>query len=75
MSDDHTIPVDLDDGCCRSCGGELRIFDADDCILEVECANEECLDAYSVEPDAFGDGGITYWPRAMTLFCDAAGGE
>ncbi len=62
------ILVKLEDGRCRSCGGQLRIFNADDCSLEVECVSDECLDAYKVEPDAFADGGITYWPQAMVEF-------
>lgn len=48
------------DGWCHSCGGTLRIIDADDVTLTVECT--ECGDTYSVEIDAFGDGGMTYYP-------------
>ena len=46
------------DGTCRSCGGELTIIDADDATMTVEC---ECGDSYQVEPDAFGDGCMTYY--------------
>lgn len=51
--------VDLNDGRCRSCGGQLEILDADDCTLSVTCT--ECSDSYDVEPDAFGDGCMTYF--------------
>ena len=46
------------DGCCRACGGELTIIDADDATMTVECA---CGESYLVEPDAFNDGGMTYY--------------
>lgn len=56
--------VDLTDGKCRSCGGQLKIVAVDDATMEVECT--ECGDdSYTVEPDAFNDGGIKYWPAAM----------
>ena len=29
--------VNLEDGKCRSCGGQLEIMDADDCSLTVTC--------------------------------------
>jgi len=50
------------DGTCRSCGGELTIIDADDATMTVEC---ECGDSYQVEPDAFGDGCMTYYVGFM----------
>ena len=50
--------VDLEDGCCRSCNGQLRIVGCDDCSLLVEC---ECGDSYQVETDAFGDGCMKYY--------------
>jgi hypothetical protein len=58
--------VDLSDGKCRSCGGQLEITGADDATLDVECI--ACGDGYTVEPDAFNDGGIKYWPEAMVEF-------
>ena len=58
--------VKLQDGCCRSCGGQLEITGADDATMDVACT--ECDDGYTVEPDAFNDGGITYWPQAMVEF-------
>ncbi len=58
--------VEMEDGKCRSCGGQLEITGADDATLDVECV--ECGDAYTVEPDAFNDGGIKYWPEAMVEF-------
>ncbi len=51
--------VDTKDGVCRSCGGTLEVIDADDATMTVEC--EECGDTYAVEPDAFGDGCMTYY--------------
>lgn len=62
------LKVKPEDGTCRTCGGELQIVGADDVSLEVECTNESCLDAYRVETDAFGDGGVIYWPQAMLQF-------
>jgi hypothetical protein len=58
--------VNLNDGKCRNCGGQLEIVGADDISLEVECI--ECSEASRVETDAFGDGGIVYWPQAMVEF-------
>ena len=55
--------VDLTDGSCRSCGGQLEIVGADDATMEVKCT--ECGDCYTVETDAFNDGGIRYWPEIM----------
>ena len=51
--------VNLKDGACRSCGGQLDIVDADDATMSVVC--QECGDEYVVESDAFGDGCITYY--------------
>ncbi len=56
--------VDTKDGRCRTCGSQLNITDADDATMFVECL--ECGDAYQVEPDAFGDGCMTYYLGAMT---------
>jgi DNA-directed RNA polymerase subunit RPC12/RpoP len=50
--------VDRHDGRCRTCGGQLEITDADDATMSVECT--ACGDSYLVEPDAFGDGCMTY---------------
>ena len=55
--------VDLEDGKCPSCGGQLEIVGADDATLDAECT--ECGEFLHVEPDAFNDGGIKYWPHAM----------
>lgn len=55
--------VDLKDGKCRSCGGQLEITGADDATMTVECT--ECGDTYLMEPDAFGDGAMTYYPEVM----------
>ncbi|MEL7265404.1 MAG: hypothetical protein AAFN70_17075 [Planctomycetota bacterium] len=57
--------VKFTDGRCRDCGGQLEITKADDSTMNVECT--ECADSYVVEPDAFGDGGIHYWPHVMAL--------
>ena len=56
--------VNLNDGKCRSCGGQLEITDADDATMTVECC--ECGDFYLVETDAFGDGGVEYYPAFLT---------
>lgn len=58
--------VDLRDGKCRSCNGQLEIVGVDDATMDVECT--QCGDGYTVEPDAFNDGGIRYWPEAMLQF-------
>ncbi|MCC9641668.1 hypothetical protein LOC71_05230 [Rhodopirellula sp. JC740] len=55
--------VDLSDGSCPQCGGQLEITGADDASLDAECT--ECGEYLHVEPDAFNDGGIKYWPQAM----------
>ena len=56
------MKVDLRDGRCRECGGQLTIVDADDATLSVEC---ECGESYLVETDAFGDGCMTYYVGFM----------
>jgi hypothetical protein len=56
--------VDPQDGQCRSCAGTLEITDADDATMSVEC--QECGDVDFVEPDAFGDGCMTYYVGFMT---------
>ena len=58
--------VDLKDGACRSCGGQLEITGADDVSLDAECT--ECGESIHVESDYFNDGGIKYWPDAMVEF-------
>lgn len=55
--------VDPKDGVCRSCRGELLIIDADNATMTVEC---ECGEVYLVEPDAFGDGCMTYYVGFLT---------
>ena len=56
--------VDPKDGVCRSCGGELEVIDADDATMTVECQGE-CGATSVVEPDAFGDGCMTYYVGFM----------
>lgn len=56
--------VKKEDGHCRSCSGQLEIIDADDATMTVEC--QECGDVYLVEPDAFGDGCMTYYAGFLT---------
>lgn len=58
------MKVNPRDGTCRDCGGELSIIDADDATMTVEC--EMCGVAYFVEPDAFGDGCMTYYVGFLT---------
>ena len=55
--------VNPQDGRCRECGGELRIIDADDATMTVECDGGHL---YVVEPDAFGDGCMTYYAGFLT---------
>ena len=55
--------VNFQDGSCHQCQGELEIIDADDATMTVCCLN--CGDSYVLEPDAFQDGGIHYWPHIM----------
>ena len=55
--------VDLKDGHCRTCKGQLEIEDFDDCSMEVTCT--VCGDSYPVETDAFGDGCVTYYFALM----------
>ena len=56
--------IDRRDGQCRSCGSQLSVVDADDATMTVECL--ECGDEYVVEPDAFGDGCMTYYAPFIT---------
>ena len=52
--------VNRNDGTCRECDGTLEIVDVDDISMTVCCM--ECGgDEYKVEPDAFGDGCVTYY--------------
>lgn len=53
--------VKLEDGQCRTCGGQLEITDHDDCSMTVICLSPGCGDSYDVEPDAFGDGCMVYY--------------
>lgn len=55
--------IELQDGQCRECSGQLEIVSADDVSPTVEC--QECGETYDVETDAFGDGAILYWPTFM----------
>lgn len=55
------MEVDPRDGCCRSCGGTLKITAVDDATMTVECQEPDCNESYLVEPDAFGDGCMTYY--------------
>lgn len=57
------VSVSPSDGVCRDCGGTLSVVDGDDCSMFVECS--DCGDRYCVETDAFGDGGVEYWPQIM----------
>ena len=57
--------VDLSDGRCRTCGGQLDIEDVEDSVMYVNCLI--CGDSYETEPDAFGDGCMTYYFPLMTI--------
>lgn len=61
--------VELADGCCVECGGQMEISDADDCSLDAECT--ECGSGVHVEIDFFNDGGVIYWPAMMAELEDA----
>ena len=63
--------VDPNDGRCRSCAGELEIIDAADATMTVEC--QDCGDTYSVEPDAFGDGCMTYYAGFLATRLEEGG--
>lgn len=54
--------VNPNDGRCRECHDELEIIDADDATMTVRCA---CGEEYLVETDAFGDGGLHYYPQFL----------
>ena len=58
--------VNPKDGVCRTCGGQLEITDVDDATMTVLCTDADCGDSYPVETDAFGDGGIDYYPGFLT---------
>lgn len=55
--------VDLEDGSCPLCGGQMMITGADDVSLDADCT--ECCESIHVEIDYFNDGGIKYWPEMM----------
>lgn len=57
--------IDKDDGRCYECEGQLELVDADDCSMTVVCT--ECGEYFTVEPDAFGDGCVTYYIPYMTV--------
>jgi transcription elongation factor Elf1 len=65
--------VDPKDGTCRECGGELRITDADDATMTVEC--EGCGVSYEVETDAFNDGCMTYYVPFMAAKLSGEGDD
>lgn len=56
--------VNLSDGRCRECGGQLDITDVDDVSMLVEC--KRCGDVYQIEPDALGAGCATYYLDMVT---------
>lgn len=64
------MKVELKDGRCRSCKGQLEIVHVDDAFMEVVCM--DCNDSYHVEPDAFGDGAMVYFLDLMAARRDAA---
>lgn len=56
--------VDLKDGRCNSCDGQLQIIDADDATMTCECT--ECGNEMTVEHDAFSDGAVHYLPEFLS---------
>src|SRR5207249_3230869 len=67
------MQVDVMDGRCRACDSVLEIVDADDATMTVECT--ECGDTYQVEPDAFGDGCMTYYLGIMVKLMERSDEE
>lgn len=57
--------VDLEDGKCQECGGQLDIEEVDDCSMLVVCT--ECGEDLQLEPDAFGDGCMKYYVRMQAI--------
>lgn len=57
--------VDLEDGRCPTCGGQLNVFFADEATLYVECTEFECFDEFNMEIDAFSDHETKYWTPVM----------
>lgn len=60
--------VDLEDGKCYECSGQLEVEDIDDCSMIVVCLG--CGADFRVEPDAFGDGCLKYY---LPMQCLAEG--
>lgn len=58
------VTISRNDGVCRECSGTLTVIDADDVSMQVTC--DTCGDEYTVEIDAFPDGGCEYWPQIMS---------
>ena len=57
------ISIRPTDGVCSECGGSLIVTDANEYSMLVEC--ESCGEVRTMETDAYGDGGIEYWPAIM----------
>ncbi len=53
------MKVELKDGRCRTCRGQLEIVHVDDAFMEVVCM--DCNDSFHVEPHALGDSGLVYF--------------
>ncbi len=58
--------IDMIDGDCRICGGQLEVVDAEVSFLFVACT--KCDEDFIFKPNAFNDGGLRYWPAAMFRF-------
>ena len=65
------MKVNKQDGDCRDCRGDLEVVEVGDATMTVECL--ECGETYAVEPDAFGDGGVTYYVGFLTEQAEAEG--
>lgn len=65
------MPIPVAKHKCNECGKPtLQIIDAGDDRMTVQCTS--CGDENEVEVDAFGDGGVVYWPQA---YAAVLGGE
>ena len=51
--------VDLTDGHCRECHGQLEIEEVTDATMH--CCCTQCGASFEMEPDAFGDGCLKYF--------------
>ena len=58
--------IEMKDGTCESCGGQLKIIGTEYELLEVECL--ACGESFYRESDDFSSGGNDYWSQAIATF-------